>query len=138
MYSHHRHHYFGRFFISRFRRLSTSLVCILISFSHILQTLAFMSSYRSFSSRAAFLAFEASFFSYLSAPCKALTVSVDFRSSLSCRSSALVASTCFALAMRLEKEVRSKGFLFGAAAAFHCFPAVSLHGDFSHTGLAYP
>jgi hypothetical protein len=56
----------GRFFFSRFRRLSTILACILISVSHPLRTFAFMSSYRSFSSRAAFLSFDNTFFSYSS------------------------------------------------------------------------
>ena|SRR5579859_4980402 len=51
------------------------------------------------------------------------TVSAFFRSSFSCLSSALVASTSFAFAIRLENVVRSAAFLFGVAFAFHCLPA---------------
>jgi hypothetical protein len=52
------------------------------------------------------------------------TVSAVFRSSISCRSSAFVASICFAFVIRFEKVVRTSGFLFGAFAAFHCFPVL--------------
>ena len=51
------------------------------------------------------------------------TVSACLRSSMSCRSSALVASSCLFFWMRLENEVRSAGFTFGTALAFHCLPA---------------